>query len=151
MLPFHDLRRDALRRRYLEAWRKRVSHLPLEPLEAQIAAVISDHPEYIAWLESGDDVLDADFTPAGGRENPFLHLSLHLAIREQVATDRPRGIARVHGILARQLGDGHAAEHALMEPLAQTLWEAQRDGATPDEEVYRRRLERLPGIRDRKR
>lgn len=144
---FQGQSRDELRRRYLEAWRKHRERQPLEPLEAEIAAVIADHPEYVAWLESGEDVLDADFTPAGGHENPFLHLALHLAIREQVTTGRPRGIARVHENLARQLGDAHAAEHAMMEPLAQTLWEAQRSGVMPDEEIYRQRLERLPGLR----
>ena len=86
--------REQLRRRYLEAWRKFSARELLEPLEAQLAAVIAEHPEYIGWLESGDAALLADFSPAAGRENPFLHMGLHLAIREQVATDRPPGIAR---------------------------------------------------------
>lgn len=143
-MPFYqDLPREALRRRYLEAWRKHRSRLPLEPLEAEIAAVIADHPRYAAWLESDPQVLDAEFPPEAGRENPFLHLSLHVAIREQVATDRPRGAARVHRDLAGHLADAHAAEHRMMELLWETLWEAQRSGAMPDEETYRRRLEAL--------
>lgn len=137
------LPRDELRRRYLEAWRKHRARLPLEPLEAQIAAVIADHPEYIAWLESGEDVLTAEFTPEGGRENPFLHLSMHLAIRDQVATDRPVGIAQLHRELAQRLGSAHAAEHAMLEPLAETLWEAQHDRKLPDDEAYWQRLARL--------
>jgi len=66
---------------YLEAWRKFSARTPLEPLEAQLAAVIAEHPEYITWLESGETPLGAEFTPEGGRENPFLHMGLHLAIR----------------------------------------------------------------------
>ena len=107
---------------------------PLEPLEAQLAAVIAEHPEYVGWLESGEEALSAEFTPEGGRENPFLHMGLHLAIREQVATDRPAGIARVHQELRQRTGSAHAAEHAMIEALAETLWEAQRSGAAPDEQ-----------------
>ena len=143
MALFQNLDRDALRRRYLEAWRKHEARVPLEPLEAEIAAVIADHPEYVAWLASGEHVLQAQFSPAEGGENPFLHLGLHLAIREQVATDRPHGAARVHRDLARRLADAHAAEHRMMEPLAETLWEAERRGAMPDEQAYLERLERL--------
>lgn len=145
MALFGSFRRDELRRLYLEAWRKLKAGAPLEPLEAQIAAVIEEHPHYVHWLEAGEEALAADFTPEAGRENPFLHMGLHLAIREQVATDRPPGIARVRRELARRLADAHAAEHAMMESLAETLWEAQRGGAAPDETIYLRRLEGLSG------
>ena len=132
-----------MRRRYLDAWRKFSARQALEPLEAQIAAVIAEHPEYIGWLESGDAALLAQFTPEGGRENPFLHMGLHLAIREQVATDRPAGIAEVHHELAARSEGAHQAEHLMIEPLAETLWEAQRSGRPPDEAVYLERLRRL--------
>jgi hypothetical protein len=135
--------RDDLRRMYLEAWRKFSAKQPLEPLEAQLAAVIAEHPEYIGFLESGDTALGADFTPEGGQGNPFLHMGLHLAIREQVATDRPKGIAAIHQKLAARLGDAHAAEHAMLEPLAETIWEAQRSGILPDEQRYLERLKTL--------
>ena len=135
--------REQLRRAYLTAWRKFRGGEPLQPLEGQIAAVIAEHPEYIGWLESGEETLQAEFSPEAGRENPFLHLALHLAIREQIATDRPPGIARVHARLAARLGDAHSAEHAMLEPLAQTLWEAQRSGSPPDEQRYLERLEQL--------
>ena len=143
MSLFAGQSREQLRRRYLDAWRKFAAHTPLEPLEAQLAAVIAEHPEYVSWLESGDPALLADFTPEGGRENPFLHMGLHLAIREQVATDRPAGIARVYEELTRRSESAHAAEHRMIEPLAETLWEAQRNGATPDELAYLERLRRL--------
>jgi Domain of unknown function (DUF1841) len=135
--------REQMRRMYLEAWRKFDAQQPLEPLEAQLAAVIAEHPEYIAWLESGEDALSAEFTPEGGQENPFLHMGLHLAIREQIATNRPAGIAAIHQKLATRLGGAHAAEHAMLEPLAETIWEAQRSGRVPDEQVYLERLKKL--------
>ena len=135
--------REELRRRYLEAWRKFSAREPLEPLEAQLAAVIAEHPEYVAWMESGDSALGAEFSPAGGRGNPFLHMGLHLAVREQVATDRPAGIAHLHAALTRRLGSAHEAEHAMLEPLAEALWDAQRSGLAPDEQRYLERLRRL--------
>ena len=143
MAVFSGQSRAQLRRRYLEAWRKYRARKPLEPLAAQLAAVIAEHPEYLDWLESGDEALTAEFTPEGGRENPFLHMGLHLALREQVATDRPPGIARVHQELTRRLGSTHAAEHAMIEPLAEALWEGQRSGRAPEEQAYLERLRRL--------
>ena len=140
---FTGQNRDQMRRMYLEAWRKFSARQPLEPLEAQLAAVIAEHPEYVQWLEAGDAALGAEFTPEGGRENPFLHMGLHLAIREQVATNRPAGIAEVHKKLSARLGSPHEAEHAMLEPLAQALWDAQRQGRMPDEQAYLERLRRL--------
>ena len=137
--------RVEMRRMYLDAWRKFAAKTPLQPLEAQLAAVIAEHPEYIGWLETGEEALAADFTPEGGRQNPFLHLGLHLAIREQVATDRPSGIAQLHASLSARFGSAHAAEHAMLEPLAETLWEAQRQGTMPDEQLYLERLRKLAG------
>ncbi len=89
---FHDQDRSSLRRMYVDAWRKHREQRVLEPLEAQIVALIGEHPEYHALL-ADDAALMQDWTPEQGAGNPFLHLSLHLAIREQVATDRPAGIA----------------------------------------------------------
>jgi hypothetical protein len=143
MPVFAGQNRAQMRRTYLDAWRKFTARAPLEPLEAQLAAVIAEHPEYVTWLESGEVALDAEFSPEGGRENPFLHMGLHLAIREQVATDRPHGIAQIHQKLAARLHDAHAAEHAMLEPLAEALWEAQRSGRMPDEEAYLERLRTL--------
>jgi hypothetical protein len=143
MAVFAGQNRDQLRRMYLETWRKFNQRVPLEPLEAQVAAVIAEHPEYVPWLESGEEALAAEFTPAGGRQNPFLHMGLHLAIREQVATNRPLGIASIHDTLSKRMGDAHTAEHAMLEPLAETLWEAQRNGRAPDEQVYLEKLRKL--------
>src|SRR5215467_8010596 len=117
MTIFAGQSREQLRRMYLEAWRKFSAKQPLEPLEAQLAAVIVEHPEYVQWLEAGDAALAAEFTPERGQPNPFLHMGMHLAIREQVATDRPKGIADVHAELARRAGGAHAAEHLMIEPL----------------------------------
>ena len=136
--------RESLRRMYLEAWQRHKDGLPLEPLQARIADLIEAHPEYQLLIEGGEDSLHRDWTPEGGETNPFLHLGMHIAIREQIATDRPAGIAAIHGRLAAAHGV-HEAEHRMMECLGEALWSAQRAGTPPDETAYLEGLQRLPG------
>jgi hypothetical protein len=133
--------RQELRQMYVDAWRKSQAGQILSPLEAQIAAVIGEHPEYQAVLLP--DALDSDFAPEGGKSNPFLHMGLHLAIREQVATDRPAGIAAIHRQLCRRTGDPHPAEHQMIDCLAESLWESQQQKQPPDERKYMQCLQRL--------
>jgi hypothetical protein len=133
--------RNELRQMYADAWRKHCDKTPLSPLEAQISAVVEMHPEYHADV-TGED-LNRDYTPDGGQTNPFLHMGLHLGIREQVATDRPAGIAAVFKAIAARTGDAHDAEHDMIECLAETLWEAQSQNRPPDEARYLERLQQL--------
>lgn len=126
---------------YIDAWQKSQAGEILSPLEAQIAQVVKDHPEYQAMLSR--EILDESFTPEGGKTNPFLHMGLHLAIREQVATDRPSGIAAVFSKLQHRSGDQHEAEHRALDCLAETLWDGQKTNSLPDEQAYLERLRRL--------
>jgi len=133
--------RDELRQMYVDAWRKRESGVLLTPLEAQIAGVIEEHPEYHELIQRGET--NVDFAGDGGQSNPFLHMGMHLAIREQVSTNRPIGISAIHLALCKKSGDQHDAEHQMIECLAETLWEAQRLAQSPDEVQYLERLNRL--------
>jgi hypothetical protein len=132
--------RQKLRQMYQDAWNKHRQQQVLTPLEAQIARVVEDHPEY-QEVVTGD--LTQEFTVEVGATNPFLHMGLHLGIREQVATRRPAGIEDVHTALVRRLDDAHAAEHRMIDCLAETLWEAQSLSRAPDEVAYLERLRRL--------
>ncbi len=133
--------RNELRQMYVDAWRKSCAGGPMSPLESQIAQVIQDHPEYQAAMTS--ETLDETYTPEGGKTNPFLHMGLHLAVREQIATDRPAGIAEVFALLRTQTGDGHEAEHRALDCLAEALWIAQNNNTAPDEQTYLESLRRL--------
>ena len=132
--------RNELRKMYADAWRKHCAEQPLSPLEAQIAQVIADHPEY---HEAVTDDLERDFSVEGGKTNPFLHMGLHLGIREQVATNRPAGIAAVFGTLSAASGDPLEVEHRMIDCLAETLWEAQSQNQAPNEALYLERLRQL--------
>jgi hypothetical protein len=134
--------RDQLREMYRGAWRKFRAEQALSPLEKQIVAVINEHPEYRVIVESAAADL-ANYSPRSGQLNPWLHMGLHLAIREQVSTNRPAGIAAVHARLAARAGGAHEAEHRMLEVLAEQIWDAQKSGKPPDENVYLDRLQSL--------
>ncbi len=136
--------RDDLRRAWVDAWSKSRAGQPLEPLERLLAEVIAEHPEYHPALET-PAALEREFTPEAGRSNPFLHMGLHVAIREQLATDRPPGVRALYAKFLPRYPDAHRLEHALMDCLAETLWDAQGEGAAPDEDRYLARVRRLAG------
>jgi Domain of unknown function (DUF1841) len=140
---FENQSRDELRRVYIEAWRKRREGLPMEPLEMQVADVVALHPEYHAVLERPDLSVDKDYAAESGQSNPFLHMGLHLAVRDQLATNRPPGIRSAFETLAKRTRSAHEAEHRIIECLAQAIWEAQRSGLPPDEAVYLRKVQSL--------
>lgn len=127
--------RDEVRRFFFEAWRKYRNQLPLEGLEQTAIEIMLLHPEYHPLLDQPDQHADRDFSPESGHLNPFLHMSLHLAIAEQVSIDQPRGIHELHRQLQTIKG-GHDALHVLLECLGETVWQAQRTGMPPDEAAY---------------
>ncbi|RMG60448.1 MAG: DUF1841 family protein [Gammaproteobacteria bacterium] len=127
--------RDRLRRQWFKAWQSHLSGRPLEPLERQIVGVLLAHPEYQPLVAS-EAGLNAEFPPELGQTNPFLHMGLHLAVREQLQLDRPAGIRAIWEQLMEKQTDAHHAEHLLIDCLAEQLWLAQRNGRPPDEGAY---------------
>ena len=128
--------RDQARNFLIEAWRKRRDALPETPLEVMTADIVALHPEYHALLEQDGDALRREWTPEEGGTNPFLHLSLHLAIAEQLQIDQPPGIRAAYEMLCAKRGEAHAALHAILECLGETIWRAQRDRQPPDGAAY---------------
>lgn len=126
--------REQVRQFFTEAWSKRKIGSVLTPLETMAADLIELHPEYQADLENPERSA-ADFAVEQGRTNPFLHLSMHLAINEQLSIDQPPGIkAAFSALLATH--DPHDAAHIIMEALGEVVWEAQRLGQPLDSEKY---------------
>lgn len=135
--------RNQMRQVFLHAWGKHKENQPLEALEELIVGILSQHPEYQALLENADKALDRDYLPESGETNPFLHMGMHIAIHEQLSTDRPMGIAGLFQQLVMLAGDPHVAEHQVMDCLGEMLWRAQRDGRMPDEQAYLGCLQKL--------
>lgn len=126
--------REQVRQFFTEAWRKHRQEELLTPLEAMALDWMLEHPEYHSDLEN-PEASQRDYSVEEGRTNPFLHLSMHLAIAEQLSIDQPPGIrAAYQSLLARS--DAHQAAHTIMEALGQVVWEAQRGGAPLNSERY---------------
>ncbi len=136
--------REQVRRFFCESWRKHRARLILEGAETTAADLIEQHPEYHALLENPDAAVEQEFTPEGGQMNPFLHLSLHLAIADQISIDQPPGIRAAYTTLRKRM-DVHDAEHAIMECLGETLWRAQREGGQMDAVQYLECVQRAAG------
>lgn len=134
--------RENVRWFFGEVYRKYSRGEAMEPLEQLIAQVIQMHPEYHSLLEN-DQLIGKQFATASGATNPFLHMSLHIALAEQVSSDRPAGIAAIYRKLMSTALDTHAVEHNMMDCLEKTLWQAQHSQSAADEPAYLECLRRL--------
>ncbi len=128
--------RDQARLFFFDAWKKFREHAPLTDLEAIVIEHLGRHPEYHAILDAPERYQDRDWQPELGETNPFLHLSMHLAISEQLSIDQPVGVKSRYEKLRAALGDEHAAQHAVMDCLAEMIWTAQRYHQPPDGAAY---------------
>jgi len=137
--------RQNMRRYFFDTWRKYQANQPLEPLEIQIAQVIAIHPEYHGLVED-EDSLDKDYLPEEGATNPFLHLGMHLALRDQSMTDQPPGVRDLYFALTKKFGGDHEAEHQMMECFGEVLWNAQRTNTEPDQNAYLQCLQKRAGM-----
>jgi hypothetical protein len=131
-----------MRKVFFDSWKAHRENLPMDAMQKIIANIIELHPEYHALLEKEDN-LEKDYLPEHGETNPFLHMSMHIALHEQISTDRPAGIKSAYQQLINKYSAAHEAEHAMMECLGESLWQAQRDQTTPDEIAYIECLKKL--------
>lgn len=127
--------RDQVRQFFCSAWKKHLERMPLVGAEVTAADLAIRHPEYHALLSDADGALEKEWTPEGGAMNPFLHLSLHLAIIEQTSIDQPPGIRAAFDSLRSRM-EQHDAEHVLLECLGETIWRGQREGKPMDAMAY---------------
>ena len=135
-----DQDRNALRQVFFRAWHKHNAGEPAgEPLsgaEKLVVLVARHHPEYHDLLTHPDSNAERDWHPESGEANPFLHMSLHIAIEEQLATDRPPGLRTCYQALLKKLGDEHEAQHRMLDCLGEALWRAGRDRIPPNDADY---------------
>ncbi len=127
--------RDQVRQFFCDAWKKHLERMPLLGAEVTAADIAARHPEYHALLSDSEQALGKEWSPEGGQMNPFLHLSLHLAIHEQISINQPAGIRDAYDALRSRM-EAHDAEHVLIECLGETIWRAQREGTQMDAMAY---------------
>ena len=127
--------RTQMRKVFFDCWKAHREGAPLDAMQKIIAHIIELHSEYHHLLEN-EATLDKDYLPDQGEVNPFLHMSMHIALHEQISTDRPNGIKALYQTIIMKQGSAHEAEHAMMDCLGEALWLAQRNNAMPDEVAY---------------
>ena len=125
-----------VRRFFCSVHQKQLHQQPMEAIETLAGQWIAEHPEYHEELSDLDAALARLGEPDAARDNPFLHLSMHLSISEQCSIDQPPGIRQAVELLAARRGDLHVAHHEVMECLGTMLWESQRAGRPPDGQAY---------------
>lgn len=125
-----------VRRFFCSVYAKQQQAQPMEAIELLAAQWIAEHPEYHADVSDVDAALARMGEHNSGADNPFLHLSMHLSISEQLQIDQPPGIRAANEVLAHRLGSSHEAAHRIMDCLGETIWRAQRDGSEPDGAAY---------------
>ena len=125
--------REEVRETFFAAWRKYRAGEPIVGIEALAVDVILHHPEYHELLSHPDRYRDRDYVD---ESNPFLHMSLHMALEEQLSIDQPPGIVQRFATLTSTFQDRHEALHQALECLAETVWRAQRNHAPPDAAAY---------------
>ena len=128
--------REQARQLFFDTWRKYRQHEILSGIEAIVLEVILLHPEYQNILDDADRYLDKDYSPEMGDTNPFLHMIMHVAIKEQLSINQPIGICERFARLQTNTGSAHTATHQVMECLAEMIWQAQRNQSAPDATIY---------------
>ena len=127
--------RTELRKVFFDCWQLKLRDKPLDALQQMIVSIIEQHPEYHPLFEKESNI-ERDYDINSGETNPFMHMSMHIALAEQISTDRPAGIRAFHQQLSMAFGSAHEAEHRMMECLSEALWHAQRNNTMPDETAY---------------
>lgn len=135
--------REEVRRFFCDTWKRKMDGQILDPMETMAGDWMSEHPEYHAILSNPEEALEQDYTPERGETNPFLHLSMHLSLSEQISINQPPGIREIADKLTQKVGSKHEAQHLMMECLGQVMWEAQREGGQLSPEKYLEALKRL--------
>lgn len=141
---FYSQNRNELRQKFFDAFNKAQNNQPLDSIEKIIVQVIKAHPEYLEIFEKQGHYLNKDYHVEMGQTNPFLHMSSHIGLHEQLSTNRPKGIQKVYQLLLTNSGlTPHEVEHQMIELMMETLWQAQRESKLPDEKAYLKKLKKL--------
>ncbi|MCH9746142.1 MAG: DUF1841 family protein [Proteobacteria bacterium] len=118
------------------AWKKFLDRKPLDPLEGQLTKIIELHPEYHSLISN----VESDYFPESGEVNPFLHINLHLSLREQLSINQPLGINDYYQKILSKVKDPHQVEHLMMDCIAQMIFSSQKNNTAMDHQAYIRCL-----------
>lgn len=135
--------RSEIRAHYHEAYRKFKAGEVLTPLENQLIEIINLHPEYHYLFNDPEANLYQDFSADEGQSNPYLHMAMHAAIRDQIQLNQPQGIREIYQKLLQKIVDPHEVEHLMMDVLVEEIWQTMRNNKNFDGNVYLEKLKNL--------
>jgi Domain of unknown function (DUF1841) len=138
--------RDEVREFFFTSWNKFKKNLTLTDLEKISLSVIHMHPEYHIILDAPEKIMHQEYFPEFGETNPFLHMSLHLSIYEQISINQPIGIVGIYEKLKNKHQDEHLAQHDILDCLAECIWSAQKNNTSLDANYYVQLLQQKAGI-----
>lgn len=121
---------------FFDTYEKGERNLILTDLEKIAYSTILEHPEYRHVLSNRDKYMGANWLPESGETNPFLHLSMHVSIIEQLSINQPFGVKELYIELCQKYADEHEAQHHVMDCLAEMIWQAQYNNMQPDPQIY---------------
>lgn len=129
---FYTQDRTQQRQFLANAWQKFLNKQMLDPLETQLTQVIEIHPEYHKLISD----IESDYFPEQGEVNPYLHINLHLSLREQLSINQPLGIKKIYQKILTQTKDPHETEYKIMDCIAQMIFSAQKNNTPMDHQSY---------------
>ncbi len=138
--------RDEVRTFFFDTWTKFKKNLVLTDLEKIALGIIHMHLEYHAILNAPEQFKHQEYFPEFGETNPFLHMSLHLSILEQISINQPIGITDIYEKLKLKHQNEHDAQHDILECLGEVIWQAQRNNTALDANYYVQLLQQKAGI-----
>ncbi len=145
VIKMHGQTTQETRQFFIDCWQKYQQKQPLQALEEQIVDVLLQHPEYESIINNGS--INTSYFATLGETNPFLHMGLHLTLRDQIITDKPTGIRAIYQHLLNTYHDPHIVEHLMIEPLAECLWQSQQQGCPPNENNYLKACRALGSVK----
>ena len=145
-MSLYNPSRDQARQFLIDAWSKFKQQNSLTDLEKIAVEVIQMHPEYHVVFNAPEKFMHQQYFPEMGETNPFLHISLHLSVIEQITINQPIGIKLIYDKLLQHHNDKHLAYHDVIDCLAETIWQSQRNHQPLDSEHYLNLLKRKSGL-----
>lgn len=133
---YNNLQQNDVRIFFFDVYDKYIKQQPLSALEVIALEVIQQHPEYLPIMKQKDRYLDYQYLPESGETNPFLHMSMHISIKEQISINQPFGIVEYYNKLLTKYQDEMVVEHHIMDCLGEMIWYSQKNQVPFDTNIY---------------
>jgi hypothetical protein len=130
------------RRKIQEVWQKAKEEEELSREEDRLAKILLEHREYQEIWEK----IPLNPERETGGVNPYLHVSLHLAIENQIVEENPRQVNRYLSKKLAQGIDRHKIIHEIAAIFCESLFDTLKYQKPFDRIRYIQRLEEMSSL-----